>query len=63
MYLGLLVCCAPWYAPAWDNNPLFSTSPSLQAFVAHGAVRGLVSGLGLLNLWIAMRDAIGGSSR
>lgn len=63
MYLGLLVCCAPWYPPAWDNNPLFATSPSLQAFVVHGAVRGLVSGLGLLNLWIAIRDAIGGSSR
>jgi hypothetical protein len=62
MYLGLLVCCAPWYPPAWDNNPLFSTSPSLQAFIAHGAVRGLVSGLGLLNLWIAIRDAIGSPS-
>lgn len=63
MYLGLLVCCAPWYPPAWDNNPLFSTSPSLQAFIAHGAVRGLISGLGLLNLWIAIRDAIGGPYR
>lgn len=60
MYLGLLVCCAPWYPPAWDNNPLFSSSPSLQTFVTHGAVRGLVSGLGLLNLWIAIRDAVRG---
>lgn len=60
MYLGLLVCCAPWYPPAWDNNPLFSSSPSLQAFVTQGAVRGIVSGLGLLNLWIAIRDAMRG---
>lgn len=60
MYLGLLVCCAPWYPPAWDNNPLFAASPTLQAFVVHGAVRGIVSGLGLLNLWIAIRDALRG---
>lgn len=58
MYLGLLVCCAPWYPPAWDANPLFSGSPHLLAFISQGAVRGLVSGLGLLNLWIALRDAL-----
>lgn len=58
MYLGLLVCCAPWYPPAWDNNPLFASSPWLSAFVTHGAVRGIVSGLGILNLWIAVRDAL-----
>jgi hypothetical protein len=58
MYLGLLVCCAPWYPPAWDANPLFSSSPGLAALIARGAVKGLVSGLGLLNLWIALRDAI-----
>lgn len=58
MYLGLLVCCAPWYPPAWDANPLFSSSPGLTAFISSGAVKGVVSGLGLLNLWIALRDAV-----
>jgi hypothetical protein len=58
MYLGLLVCCAPWYAPAWDANPLFSSSPGLTAFISYGAVKGVVSGLGLLNLWIALHDAL-----
>ena len=62
MYLGLLVCCAPWYPPAWDNNPLFASSPWLTAFVTHGAVRGIVSGLGILNLWIAVRDALRSTS-
>ena len=62
MYLGLLVCCAPWYPPAWDANPLFSSPPWLHTFIAYGAVRGLVSGLGLLNLWIALRDALRGPS-
>jgi NhaP-type Na+/H+ or K+/H+ antiporter len=58
IYLGLLVCFAPWYPPAWDSNPLFSQSPGLMHFITHGAVRGVVSGLGLLNLWIALRDAM-----
>ncbi len=58
LYLGLLVCIAPWYPPAWDANPLFLGSPRLLDFLSHGAVRGIVSGLGLLNLWIALRDAI-----
>jgi hypothetical protein len=58
LYLGLLVCIAPWYPPAWDANPLFMSSPWLLDFITHGAVRGMVSGLGLLNLYIALRDAI-----
>jgi hypothetical protein len=62
MYLGLLVCCAPWYPPAWDANPLFTSSPALTHFITLGAVRGLVSGLGILNLWIALRDALTNSA-
>jgi NhaP-type Na+/H+ or K+/H+ antiporter len=58
IYLGLLVCFAPWYPPAWDANPLFSQSPWLMNIITHGAVRGIVSGLGLLNLWIALRDLL-----
>jgi hypothetical protein len=61
MYLGLLVCLAPWYPQAWDGNPLFVHSPELLQFVSQGWVRGVVSGLGLLNLWIALLDAIQGS--
>ena len=58
IYLGLLVCLAPWYPPAWEANPLFLNSPSLIHFISYGAVRGIVSGLGLLNLWIALTDAL-----
>jgi hypothetical protein len=58
IYLGLLVCFAPWYPPAWEANPLFSQSPWLMHFVAQGFVRGMVSGLGLLNLWIALGDVL-----
>ena len=58
MYIGLAVCYAPWSRMFWDQNPLFLQFPTLSIYAAHGAVRGLVSGLGLLNLWIAFHDAI-----
>jgi hypothetical protein len=58
MYIGLAVCYAPWSHTFWDLNPFFMQYPSLSIFAAHGAVRGIVSGLGLLNLWIAFQDAL-----
>jgi hypothetical protein len=58
MYIGLAVFVAPWWPLFWDQNPLFVQFPTLAIYAANGAVRGVVSGLGLLNLWIAFRDAI-----
>ncbi|MGP8184580.1 MAG: hypothetical protein ACLQKY_00810 [Terracidiphilus sp.] len=58
MYIGLAVCYAPWSHTFWDQNPIFLRFPALADFAASGAVRGIVSGLGLLNLWIAFQDAI-----
>jgi hypothetical protein len=59
MYIGIAVCSAPWIPMFWDQNPLFFQNPTLGHIAANGSVRGLVSGLGLLNLWIAFRDAMG----
>ena len=58
MYIGLAICYAPWSHLLWDQNPLFVHFPTLSIIAANGAVRGLVSGLGLLNLWIAFSDVI-----
>lgn len=58
MYIGLAVCYAPWSPLFWDQNPLFVQFPTLSIYAANGAVRGIISGLGLLNLWIAFQDAI-----
>ena len=58
MYIGLAVCYVPWSKTFWDQNPLFVQFPTLSIYAANGAVRGLVSGLGLLNLWIAFYDAL-----
>jgi hypothetical protein len=58
MYIGLAVCCVPWVPAFWDRNPLFMQFPTLAHMAAHGAVRGLISGLGLLNLWYALQDVL-----
>lgn len=58
MYIGLAVFYAPWSSLFWDQNPIFVQYPTLSIVAANGAVRGIVSGLGLLNLWIAFQDAI-----
>ena len=58
MYIGLAICYAPWSHTFWDQNPIFLRFPWLGNIATAGAVRGLVSGLGLLNLWFAFQDAI-----
>jgi hypothetical protein len=58
MYIGLAICYAPWSHLFWDQNPLFVQFPTLSIYAANGAVRGIISGLGLLNIWIAVQDAI-----
>jgi hypothetical protein len=57
LYFGLACCIAPWWPLFWDRNPLFTQFPALGQFAAYGAVRGIITGLGLLNLWIAFRRA------
>ncbi len=56
LYLGLLVAALPWLG-IWAENNLWTYSPVLVALAGNGFVRGLVSGLGLLNLWLAVVDA------
>jgi hypothetical protein len=55
IYLGLLLLCLPW-TRFWDQNPLLLTSPPLARLLLRGAVRGVVSGLGLVDLWIGCSE-------
>ena len=57
IYIGVSVLVLPW-SPLWDNNHLLQAAPRLAAFLSLGAVRGIVSGLGLMNLWIAVDDTL-----
>lgn len=54
---GVLLLILPW-TPRWTDNPLLLGSAALRDIVSSGFVRGLASGLGLLNLWLGFREAI-----
>ena len=58
LYIGLAVCYAPWSRTFWDQNPILLRYNTIAAIATNGAVRGIISGIGLLNLWIAFHDAI-----
>ena len=58
IYIGVIVLVLPWYSPLWADNELVNYFPRVGAFLMFGAVRGIISGLGLLNLWIALDEAI-----
>ena len=53
LYVGALVFLLPWRG-VWTTNAWINHWPMLANFIAQGWVRGIVSGLGLLNIWIAL---------
>jgi hypothetical protein len=55
--LGVVLVILPWSLP-WTDNYLLSRFPALRPVVSHGFVRGLCSGLGVLDLWIGFSEAI-----
>jgi hypothetical protein len=58
VYLGVLVTILPWWSRVWDNNLWFQSHPALAAALHNGAVRGFISGLGLLDIWIGVSEAV-----
>ena len=58
VYLGVLVMILPWWSRVWDNNLFIQSHPTLRAILHNGAVRGIISGLGLLDIWIGISEAV-----
>lgn len=55
--IGVLLIILPW-REEWTDNYLLLTRPDLRSFVSHGFVRGLVTGLGVLDVWIGFWEAL-----
>jgi hypothetical protein len=55
--MGVLLVILPW-RPEWTDNYFLLGSPGLRAFVSNGFVRGLCSGLGVLDIWIGFWEAV-----
>ncbi len=59
LYLGLLIAVLPWFLrDEWDRNALLLRHPAVHAILMKGPVRGLISGLGVLDLWIGISELI-----
>jgi len=58
VYLGVIVTVLPWLVSVWDHNLFFLTHPGLWAILRLGPVRGIISGLGLLDIWVGISEAI-----
>lgn len=57
LYIGLILLFLPW-THLWTYNRFFVYYNVVAHLTQNGAFRGIVSGLGLLNLWFAIADAI-----
>jgi hypothetical protein len=53
---GVTLAVLPWMLQ-WDDNYLLLRIPALRPIVSHGFVRGVCSGLGILDLWIGFSEA------
>ncbi len=58
-YIGILLVVLPW-TPLWQENHFLGWLPERWVdWLMTGSARGVVSGLGLLDLWIGLEEAIG----
>lgn len=55
--VGVLLVILPW-RPEWTDNHLLLASPGLRDFISNGFVRGICSGLGILDIWIGFWEAV-----
>jgi hypothetical protein len=56
--LGLVLMVLPWLTGYWFSNGWLSQWPELQRVVQSGFVRGAVSGLGLIDIWLGIMEAV-----
>jgi hypothetical protein len=55
--IGVLLVILPW-RPEWTDNHFLAIDPALRRIVSSPFVRGLASGLGVLDVWIGFWEAI-----
>ncbi len=55
--LGIFLLVYPWTS-SWETNYFTVWKPQLQAFWDNMYVRGAISGLGVINLYIALAEAV-----
>ena len=57
-YIGGLLVLLPWNLHWWAENGWFMAHPAVDALAQRGWFRGLVSGVGLIDIWIGISEMI-----
>ena len=57
VWTGILVLVLPW-TRLWTENPLLAAWPGLRLALNFTFVRGMISGVGLVDLWMGVSDAL-----
>jgi hypothetical protein len=57
-YVGGLLAVLPWSPRYWDQNAWLLAHPTLQAILGKGWVRGVISGVGLMDIWIGVSEIL-----
>jgi hypothetical protein len=55
--IGIMLVILPW-TPVWTQNHFLLRNLSLREFALHDFVRGLISGLGLVNVWLGLWEGV-----
>ena len=57
VWTGLLVLVLPW-TRLWTENPLLGAVPGLKLLMNFTFVRGMISGVGIVDIWMGVADAL-----
>ena len=55
--LGMLLAILPW-TTVWNQNSFLGSYPSLKAIIQNNFVRGIATGLGLVDVWVGIWEAV-----
>lgn len=55
--VGIMLTVLPW-TRIWSDNSLLLNFPAVREFLMNGFVRGAVSGLGLVDIWMGIAEAV-----
>jgi hypothetical protein len=56
LLVGVVLLVAPWLS-LWEANYLLPPHPAVRSFLLSAFTRGAISGLGLVNILLALHDA------
>ncbi len=57
--VGIFLVVAPWLLPnVWENNYFFVMFPKVKTVFLSGYFRGAVTGIGVLNVWLAVSEVV-----